>query len=386
MSEHVTDELFPERFVPGEMHGLIEAEHLARYQWASTCVAGCRVLDAGCGVGYGSLLLRAAGAAHVTGVDIAREAVEAARERAVGDVDFVCGDISALPLEDASCDVAVCFETIEHVQDQARALDELRRVLTPAGLLIISSPNRGVYQEGNPHHTREYTPDELLAALGERFANVRLDRQQAWLASMICDDEALRGADPGRALDVDLRKIAGVDPGQETFTLALASADELPAPRMMAIVTDVEELADWQERARSAEEHLLRSEQAAREASDSYASAQQAYESAQQAYEPAQQAYESAQQSYENALAALETVQRENERNERELNRASTLLAERNAALRLAAEELTAVRVQTAELESRLAASSASMAILTSSRSWRLTAPLRALGRVGRRS
>ncbi len=372
MSEHVTDSLFPERFVPGDMHGLIEAEHLARYRWASTCVAGLRVLDAGCGVGYGSLLLRAAGAAHVTGVDIAREAVETARARAVAGVEFLCGDISALPLEDASCDVTVCFEAIEHVDDQPRTLDELRRVLTPAGLLIISSPNRDVYQEGNPHHTREYSPGELLAALSERFANVRLERQQAWLASIICDDETLAEADPGRPLDIDLRKLAGMDPGRETFTLALASDDELPEPGMMAMVTDAAELSDWRERARSAEEHLVRSEQAARDAAGSYASAEEAYQSA--------------QRSYENALAAIATLEREHERDERELNRASTLLAERNAALRLAAEELTALRVKAAELEASLAASSASMAILTSSKSWRLTAPLRALGRMSRRA
>jgi SAM-dependent methyltransferase len=365
MSGHVTDALFPERFVPGEMHGLIEAEHLARYRWASACVAGLRVLDAGCGVGYGSLLLRAAGATHVTGVDLSREAVQAANARAVAGVEFVCGDISALPLEDASCDVTVCFEAIEHVDNQPLTLDELRRVLTPDGLLIISSPNRDVYQEGNPHHTHEYAPGELLGTLSERFANVRLQRQQAWLASIICDDATLAEDDPGQPLDIDVRKIAGMNPGKETFTLALASDRELPDPGMMAVLTDTAELSDWRERARSAEEHLMRSEQATRDAADAYASAQR---------------------SHETALTAIATLERAHERAERELNRASTLLAERNAALRLAAQELTALRVKAAELETSLAASSTSMAILTSSKSWRLTAPLRALGRMSRRA
>lgn len=378
IGEPATDALFPERFVPEEMHGLIEAEHLARYRWASACVDGCSVLDAGCGVGYGSLLLKAAGARHVTGVDIAQDAVDAASANAVAGVEFRRGDIAELPLKDASCDVAVCFEAIEHVNDQPRTLDELRRVLTPAGLLVISSPNRDVYQGGNPHHTHEYTPPELQAALSERFANVRLMRQQAWLLSMICDDRTLDEDDPGRPLDVSLRKLAGIAPGKETFTLALASDSELPEPAMLAMATDVQELADWRERARSAEEHLLRSEQATHAAGDSYASAQQAYEAA-------QQSYEATQQSYENALHAIETLERGHERNERELNRTSTLLAERNAALRLAANELTALRAQATGFQAGLAASSASMAILTSSRSWRITAPLRALGRLGRR-
>jgi SAM-dependent methyltransferase len=372
MSEPTTDtNLFPERFVPEEMHGLIEAEHLARYRWASAYVAGRRVLDAGCGVGYGSLLLRAAGAAHVTGVDIAQEAVDAACERG-SDVEFVRGDISALPLEDASYDVAVCFEAIEHVQDQTRALDELRRILTPTGLLVISSPNRNVYQEGNPHHTREYTPDELRDALSKRFANVRLERQQAWLLSMICDDETLSRSDPERPLAVDMRKVAGVQPGLETFTLALAGKLQLPAPTATAMVTDLDELSTWRKRARSAEEHLVRSEQATIAAADSYVSANEAYASA--------------QKSYENALAALETVQRENERNDRERSRANILLAERNAALRLAADELTSLHARTAGLETRLATSDASLATLIGSNSWRITAPLRALARLRRRT
>jgi len=378
MNNAADDNLFPERFVPEEMHGLIEAEHLARYQWASAYVKGRRVLDAGCGVGYGSLILRSAGATKVTGVDIAQEAVDAARTRAGGDVEFIAGDIAALPLEDATYDVAVCFEAIEHVQDQARALDELRRILTPSGLLFISSPNREVYLEGNPHHTREYTPDELRSALEERFANVRLERQQAWLISMICDDETLGKADLERPLDGDVRKIAAIPPGRETFTLAVASDEELPSTGTLTMITDLDELSSWQERARSDEEHLARSESSAREAAGSYKSAQEAYESA-------QQDYKSAQQNYENALTALERSQSESTRNAEQLNRASTLLAERNAALRLVAEELAASRAQTTELETSLRSSNASLAALTGSKSWRLTAPLRALARVRRR-
>lgn len=250
------DALFPERFVPGAMHGLIEAEHVARYRWVSTCASGHSVLDAGCGLGYGSLLLRAAGASAVTGVDIAEQTIHTAREQAGEGVQFLVGDISALALPDASFELAVCFEAIEHVQEQARALDELRRVLTPDGLLAISSPNRDVYQEGNPHHTHEYTPEELRSALRERFTNVRLERQQAWTASMISGDETLQQDDPARALDVEVRKVAATNPGRELFTVALASDAQLPHPRPLAIISDLGELTAWRERARSAEDHL----------------------------------------------------------------------------------------------------------------------------------
>jgi SAM-dependent methyltransferase len=374
MSMAADDALFPERFVPGEMHGLIEAEHLTRYLWASNVVAGQRVLDAGCGVGYGSMILRDAGATHVTGVDIAQDAVAAAHERAQGNVEFIQADVAAMPLEDSSYDVVVCFEAIEHLQNQEGALDELRRVLTPTGLLLISSPNRHVYEEGNPHHTREYTPEELCTALRKRFANVALKRQQAWLASMICNDGVLAEADPGQPLGVDLRKVERLSPGEETFTLALASDAELPEPGSLAMLTDLDELASWRRRARSAEEHLARSEQGTREVAAAYTTAQSGKESALEDLERSREDLEQCRQ-------ALEQCRQAQIRAERDLNRSRTLLAERNAALRLAGEELTARRLRTEELEARLRASSATVTGLTRSASWRVTAPLRALKR-----
>ncbi len=364
------DALFPERFVPGEMHGLIEAEHVARYRWASSCVSGLRVLDAGCGTGYGSRLLGAAGAASVTGVDIAEEAIEAARADGAEGVQFLRGDISDLPFEDASFDVVVCFEAIEHVHDQARTLDELHRLLNSTGLLIVSSPNREVYQEGNPHHTHEFAPEELRGALEQRFANVRLERQQAWLLSMVCDDATLLESDPGHTLDLEVRKVAGIKPGSETFTLALAGKAELPVPPDLAILTNLGELDAWRSRSRSAEEHL---ERARRDTADAKA-----------AYESAQANYLAAQANYENALFALEASQRGHERSERSLQRVSMLLAERNAALRIATEELEALQGRAAALSAELFASNSALARLAGSRSWRMTAPLRALGRAWR--
>ena len=68
-----------ERFDPDLMGGsLLEAEHLARYRWAGALVEGKRVLDAGCGTGYGSELLASQGAAEVVGVDVDADAIEAA--------------------------------------------------------------------------------------------------------------------------------------------------------------------------------------------------------------------------------------------------------------------------------------------------------------------
>jgi 2-polyprenyl-3-methyl-5-hydroxy-6-metoxy-1,4-benzoquinol methylase len=108
----------PERFVPETMRGeLIDAEHRGRYWWVGALVKGRRVLDAGCGTGYGSTILAESGAEDVIGIDIAEDAVEAARGRQSRCVHFEVADLRALPFEDASFDAIVSFEVIEHLTE-----------------------------------------------------------------------------------------------------------------------------------------------------------------------------------------------------------------------------------------------------------------------------
>jgi len=368
---------FPERYVPEEMHGLIEVEHLARYTWATRCAPGRRVLDAGCGVGYGSLLLLQAGATSVTGVDLAPEAIAAATRRTGAAVEFRVGDIASLDVEDESFDLVVCFETIEHVLDQERALDELQRVLTPEGLLLVSSPNRGVYEAGNPHHTHEFTPPELRATLERRFAHVQLVRQHAWLTALICDDQTLAGSDLAELVECEARKVTGLTPGSEKFTLAIASDAGLVQTAALALLGGLGELDDWQKRARSAEAQVERSHDQAVEASRAYASIQSSHEALAASNDGLQRALAARDQ-------ALEAKDRQISRQERHLNRTSTLLAERNAALDIVETELAEERHRLEELEQRLRTAHEAITGVTGSISWRSTAPLRALARVVR--
>lgn len=235
----------PERFVPIESRGeLTEAEHLARYWWASQLAPGRKVLDAGCGVAYGSALLARAGASRVVGIDRAAAVVEAARATAPDGVDLRVGDVTDLPFDDDEFDLVVCFEVIEHLHDQPKAVAEFARVLGPDGVLVISSPNRDVYVPGNPHHTHEYTPDELARELYLHFATVELRRQHNWVTSIVADDRTF-AADELAALDLRFAKVEGKPPGSETYTVGLASNGPLPAVGAVAVATGDTEVRHW---------------------------------------------------------------------------------------------------------------------------------------------
>jgi ubiquinone/menaquinone biosynthesis C-methylase UbiE len=239
----------PGRFVPDEMRGqLVEAEHLTRYWWAADYVEGRRVLDAGCGIGYGAALMLAAGAGSVAGIDLAEDVVAAAAAAAPAGVDFDTGDVRALPYGDDTFDVATCFEVIEHVDDQAATLAELARVLAPGGLLLLSSPNRDVYTPGNPHHVHELIPAELEAMLESQWPNVRLLQQHNYLASTILaisDDDRAEAELTG---SLRARRLVGKAAGDEVYTVAMASSAPLPDLTQVVMLASPVEIRQWLER------------------------------------------------------------------------------------------------------------------------------------------
>ncbi len=220
MPEAAGEEATGERLMPDAQHGeLVHAEHLARYLLAAGLSTGGRVLDVACGEGYGTDMLARAGAEAVVGVDVDGATIERAAKRYSG--DFRRADITALPFEDASFDLVVSFETIEHVVDADAALSELERVLAPDGLLLISTPNTHEYLVDNEFHTREFSHEEFAALLEARFASVRLLYQHNWLLSAVIDEPALREGTGAERLDIDVRKTVALEPGRELYTLAL---------------------------------------------------------------------------------------------------------------------------------------------------------------------
>ena len=240
---------------------LSSAEHLVRYWWASRLVEGRDVLDAGCGIGYGTRMLAAAGAATCTGVDIAPDAVAQASQ--AGGATFVEADLRSLPFEDASFDVVVCFEALEHVDPGRAVLDELRRVVRPGGRVVISSPNRGVYPPGNPFHVHEYTAAELAAELEQRFAHVHLFRQQPFLASALLGDADAAADADAPPVEAAVHKLTPLSPGDEMFSVAVAGDEPFEPPPSLVALASAFELRWWHDEVENLRRHAAEAERGA---------------------------------------------------------------------------------------------------------------------------
>ncbi|MFI5279930.1 MAG: class I SAM-dependent methyltransferase [Gemmatimonadales bacterium] len=120
------------------------------------------VLDVGCNVGDSLRWAHSRGLSVLRGVDINAAAVAVARERLapLGDVEIAHGSADALPFPDASVDVVLCLEVLEHVPAELRAaaVREMRRVLRPGGCLILTTPHRGLFAWLDPENLRFRVP------------------------------------------------------------------------------------------------------------------------------------------------------------------------------------------------------------------------------------
>lgn len=233
-----------ERMVPRFHHeAVIYAEHIVRYLFATRFVEGKRVLDVASGVGYGADLLRSAGAAVVVALDRSPEALRYGNEHhSKFGPAYVLGDAQCLPLQSAQFDVVVSFETVEHVPDYQRFLAEVKRALRQDGLFIVSTPNKGVYADGNPFHTKEFTFDEFGEALAGHFRYVKTLSQDDWIASAVFSPEEMESSDRPVGGQPSLFKAVGKSPSQTLYMVSLCSEVPLPEAVQEVVLTSLYEV------------------------------------------------------------------------------------------------------------------------------------------------
>jgi SAM-dependent methyltransferase len=355
-----------------------------RYAWCRPLVEGKTVLDIACGEGYGSALL-AGRAVKVIGVDIASEAVEHARQayRDVSNLEFMQGDAAVIPLPDASVDVVVSFETIEHHDRHEEMISEIRRVLRPNGLLIISSPNREVYSEQagyhNEFHVKELDFGEFDHVLRGQFDNVRYYGQRLAVGSVLFElqpeiETATVSALTDLGTDIVERTTQLIDP---VYFVAIATPAGIALPQVPSSILFSEaedlyihhrEIASWAQRLNV--EH-----------------------------EDAHKHIAVLTQDKQAAQEETEAVRREAERNieilRGELTEARRELIEARGELIDARGELIEARGELMEARGEIVKREASihqleyardeLTMIKASHSWRLTRPLRFLARVIRR-
>ncbi|MFQ5479419.1 MAG: class I SAM-dependent methyltransferase [Candidatus Binatia bacterium] len=151
-----------------------ESRHLAAYIYAATLAGGKRVLDAGCGEGFGTQTLVGT-ADSVTGVDYSAEAVAACKRKwNMPGLEFFQLDLTSPGDFNDTFDLVLNFQVLEHIEDELPFLEGLRKRLAPGGVLMLTTPNRLKSFSENPYHVREYTAEELRVLLGKVFSRVTM--------------------------------------------------------------------------------------------------------------------------------------------------------------------------------------------------------------------
>lgn len=386
-----------ERFVP-EVHGDIELEHRHRYLQACTLAKGKVVLDIASGEGYGSAML-AEHALQVIGVDISEQAVAHAQQRYQGDnLEYRVGSCAAIPLADASVDLLVSFETIEHHDQHQEMMQEIRRVLRKDGVLLISSPDKLSYSDvpgsHNEFHIKELYQHEFKQLLEGYFDNIAYFGQRILFGSGIFAQSENTALNSYWQQEDTIQITSGM--AKPLYWIALASNQTLPQLEASFFEQPIED-ADVVSALRTAVEHrendvVLHKKWVAHLENDIAVYQQRALELQASLQEQTESAHKAATQ--------LQQHQQAQEKLDAEFTEIKSLLQQSVNDYRLELQDSTnreaGLAVEIDNLHKHLAASDdklaelarerdhafASIAEIRASRSWRWSAPLRGLRRL----
>lgn len=149
-------------------------QHLAVYKYAASFVKDKIVLEFGCGEGYGAKLLSEF-AARVVGIDYSKDAINSAKKNyASHNIEFICRKAESTKIDKEKFDVICSFQVIEHIAKPNKFLLEVKRLLKPGGIFLLSTPNKKASLIIHPYHFREYTKEELAALIKNFFADAEI--------------------------------------------------------------------------------------------------------------------------------------------------------------------------------------------------------------------
>ncbi|MFT5441996.1 MAG: SAM-dependent methyltransferase [Myxococcota bacterium] len=149
------------------LFGVDLARHRAPYVYALDFAQGGRVLDLGCGSGYGTAEL-----ADSLPRIVALDRIQPDSKNGRNNIDWVRADLRGNPLATASFHLIVSFQVIEHLEDPHVYLESISRLLAPGGTAIITTPNLLTSDKINPFHIHEYESGELRDCLAPYFDDV----------------------------------------------------------------------------------------------------------------------------------------------------------------------------------------------------------------------
>jgi SAM-dependent methyltransferase len=186
----------------------------------------------------------------VTGADLSAEAIAHARAAypSLPHLAFVEAPCTRLPVPDASFDLVVSFETVEHIGEQEAFIDEIRRVLAPGGVLLVSCPNKHEYsdrrQYANEFHVKELYRDELASLLARRFAHTAWYGQRPGFFSVIAPESQPRA---GQLVEVEEPTAAQASPivANPLYFLVCASGAPESLAQFPATLSVLSDRDDW---------------------------------------------------------------------------------------------------------------------------------------------
>ena len=130
----------------------LNGRSLLAYQWIPEKTT--KLLDAGCSYGYSTVYFSEK-AQQTYGIDINHEHIEAAKNKYPG-INFIQGEMEALPFEDEFFDTIIMMDVLEHTNDRIKSLSEICRVLKKGGKFIFSTPHKGTYAFLDPYNYGYY--------------------------------------------------------------------------------------------------------------------------------------------------------------------------------------------------------------------------------------